>query len=96
MEEMREQVAVYVGSALEQIDEGYGAPHSVAERFNCGSLDWRPSVRPATEKMKMVAQKRYVVEGKKDTYEQAKAFAEEVYAIPIWSTARRMPRNYSV
>ncbi|WP_039958433.1 hypothetical protein WCP94_003478 [Bilophila wadsworthia] len=50
----------------------------MAERFNCGSLDWRPSVRPATEKMKMVAQKRYVVEGKKDTYEQAKAFAEEV------------------
>ena len=46
--------------------------------------------------MKLVAQKRYVVEGKKDTYEQAKAFAEEVYAIPIWSTARRMPRNYSV
>ena len=28
--------------------------------------------------MKMVAQKRSVVEGKKDTYEQAKAFAEEV------------------
>ena len=90
MEEMREQVAGGTSARLwNKLMKVMGHP-----------IAWRnvSTAVPSTGGLPYVPrrQKRYVVEGKKDTYEQAKAFAEEVYAIPIWSTARRMPRNYSV
>jgi len=79
MEEVRGQV---MGGPASRVWNKFmkimGYPMSVAERFNRGSLALAAFRAARDGKMKAAARKRYGVEGGKATYEQAKAFAEEI------------------
>ncbi len=79
MEEVRGQVTGGPSTRLwNKLMKVMGYPMSVAERFNRGSLALAAFRAARDGKMKAAARKRYGVEGEKATYEQAKAFAEEV------------------
>ena len=79
MEEVRGQVTGGPSTRLwNKLMKVMGYPMSVAERFNRGSLALAAFRAARDGKMKAAARKRYGVEGEKATYEQAKAFAEEI------------------
>ncbi|WP_279137967.1 PLxRFG domain-containing protein [Bilophila wadsworthia] len=79
MEEVRGQVTGGPSTRFwNKLMKVMGYPMSVAERFNRGSLALAAFRAARDGKMKAAARKRYGVEGEKATYEQAKAFAEEV------------------
>lgn len=79
MEEVRGQVTGGPSTRLwNKLMKVMGYPMSVAERFNRGSLALAAFRAARDGKMKAAARKRYGVEGGKATYEQAKAFAEEI------------------
>ena len=79
MEEVRGQVMGGPASRVwNKFMKVMGYPMSVAERFNRGSLALAAFRAARDGKMKAAARKRYGVEGGKATYEQAKAFAEEI------------------
>ena len=79
MEEVRGQVTGGPSTRLwNKLMKVRGYPMSVAERFNRGSLALAAFRAARDGKMKAAARKRYGVEGEKATYEQAKAFAEEI------------------
>ena len=79
MEEVRGQVVGGPATRLwNKLMKVMGYPMSVAERFNRGSLALAAFRAARDGKMKAAARKRYGVEGEKATYEQAKAFAEEI------------------
>ena len=79
MEEVRGQVMGGPATRLwNKLMKVMGYPMSVAERFNRGSLALAAFRAARDGKMKAAARKRYGVEGEKATYEQAKAFAEEI------------------
>ena len=79
MEEVRGQVTGGPSTRLwNKLMKVMGYPMSVAERFNRGSLALAAFRAARDGKLKAAARKRYGVEGGKATYEQAKAFAEEI------------------
>lgn len=79
MEEVRGQVTGGPSTRFwNKLMKVMGYPMSVAERFNRGSLALAAFRAARDGKLKAAARKRYGVEGGKATYEQAKAFAEEI------------------
>lgn len=79
MEEVRGQVTGGPSTRLwNKLMKVMGYPMSVAERFNRGSLALAAFRAARDGKLKASARERYGVKGEKATYEQAKAFAEEI------------------
>ena len=79
MEEVRGQVTGGPASRVwNKFMKVMGYPMSVAERFNRGSLALAAFRAARDGKLKAAARERYGVKGEKATYEQARAFAEEI------------------
>lgn len=79
MEEVRGQVMGGTSARVwNKFMKWMGYPMSVAERFNRGSLALAAFRAARDGKLRKKARERFGVRGEKATYEQAKAFAEEV------------------
>lgn len=79
MEEVRGQVMGGTSARVwNKFMKWMGYPMSVAERFNRGSLALAAFRAARDGKLRKKARERFGVRGEKATYEQARAFAEEV------------------